>query len=136
MHHAYDTLAAGQLYRRILKLDPDLADFHSDLGAFLGRQRRLAEVEAEAEAKEQYRIILARRPAHVQARVLLGGILSDRGDLQVAEREARRHRDAARPRGAPEARAQLLLAECYRKRGENGKAVVAEARVRALARTR
>ncbi|MCZ7684217.1 MAG: tetratricopeptide repeat protein [Sandaracinaceae bacterium] len=72
---------AERLYRRVLQLEP--REHH----AMLGLGRILTERGAHAEAAEQLRGAVQRRPRRAAYRILLGDALSAAGDAAGARRE-------------------------------------------------
>jgi tetratricopeptide (TPR) repeat protein len=69
---------AIEAYERVLKLDPDHADAHVNLGRLLHERR------APAAAEEHYRLALAIEPRHAVAAFNLGVALEDLGRVRDA----------------------------------------------------
>ena len=119
-----DVAQAEDAYRRALKLDPEHADAHVNLGRILHEQR------APLAAEEHYRAALLADPDHDTAAFNLGVALEDLGRMTDAI-QAYQQALAIDPENAD---AHYNLAGIYEKRGEKAAALRHLKEYRVLAR--
>jgi tetratricopeptide (TPR) repeat protein len=110
-----DDATAIAKYQALIKLRPEVAEVHANLGAALSHAGRYDE------AIQQYRAALAKLPDNASLRLNLGLAYYKKGDLaQAAEKF-----DALRQANPSDVRVATLLGDCYSRLGRDQDAIAA-----------
>jgi tetratricopeptide (TPR) repeat protein len=113
-----DYVEAVRDYRRVLQLQPDLADARANLGAALVHLGRFQEAVGE------YRAALKAAPNNPGIRLNLALAYYKQGDFQQAATEFDRLRNSKAPKSqADDLRIATLVADCYSRLGDDARAI-------------